>query len=44
MNFEYLPLVHRQGGLWWAIGIMATVGMAFAVYLWRKRLLARASR
>lgn len=44
MNFEYLPLVHRQGGLWWAIGIMATVGIAFAVYLWRKRLLARASR
>ena len=44
MNFEYLPLVHRQGGLWWAIGIMATVGVAFAVYLWRKRLLARASR
>ena len=32
------------GGLWWAIGIMATVGVAFAVYLWRKRLLARASR
>ena len=44
MNFEYLPLVHRQGGLWWAVGIMAGVGAAFALYLWRKRLLARSSR
>ncbi len=41
MNFEYLPLVHRQGGLWWAIGIMASVGMAFAAFLWRKRFMAR---
>ena len=44
MNFEFLPLVHRQGGLWWAIGIMATVGTAFALYLWRKRFLARSGR
>ena len=44
MNFEYLPLVHRQGGLWWAVGILAGVGAAFALYLWRKRLLARSSR
>jgi Mg2+ and Co2+ transporter CorA len=44
MNFEYLPLVHRQGGLWWAIGIMASVGMAFAAFLWRKRYMARTAR
>jgi Mg2+ and Co2+ transporter CorA len=41
MNFEYLPLIHRESGLWWAIGIMASVGMAFALLLWRKRYLAR---
>ena len=44
MNFEYLPLVHRQTGLWWAVGIMAGVGTAFAVFLWRKRFLARTTR
>ena len=44
MNFEFLPLVHEQGGLWWAIGIMASVGTGFAVFLWRKRYLARTAR
>jgi magnesium transporter len=44
MNFEFLPLIHRQGGLWWAVGIMATVGATFALYLWRKRFLARTNR
>jgi len=44
MNFEYLPLIHRERGLWWAVGIMATVGVAFALFLWRKRYLARLAR
>jgi Mg2+ and Co2+ transporter CorA len=44
MNFEYLPLVHRESGLWWAIGIMAAVGIGFALVLTRKRYLARTGR
>ena len=44
MNFEYLPLVHRQSGLWWAIGMMVCVGIGFALVLWRKRYLARTAR
>lgn len=44
MNFEYLPLVHRESGLWWAIGLMAAVGIGFALVLWRKRYLARSAR
>ena len=44
MNFEFLPLIHRQSGLWWAIGIMVSVGMGFSLLLWRKRYLARTPR
>ncbi len=44
MNFEYLPLIHRQAGLWWAIATMAIVGVAFVVVFWRKRYLARTAR
>ena len=41
MNFEYLPLIHREAGLWWAIATMTIVGLAFVVVFWRKRYLAR---
>lgn len=41
MNFEFLPLIHRQAGLWWALGVMASVAAAFAGVFWRKRYLAR---
>ena len=44
MNFEYLPLVHREGGIWWAIAIMAALGVGFIAILWRKRYLARTTR
>ena len=44
MNFEYLPLIHRQSGLWWALGIMATLALVFGAVMWRKRYLARTSR
>ena len=44
MNFEFLPLVHREGGLWWAIGIMTAGGFGFFAVLWRKRYLARTQR
>ena len=41
MNFEFLPLIHREAGLWWAISTMAVVSLAFIVVFWRKRYLAR---
>ena len=44
MNFEYLPLIHRQTGLWWAVGLMAAVFVAFVAVFWRKRYLARSAR
>ena len=44
MNFEYLPLIHRQSGLWWAIGMMTTIFGAFVAVFWRKRYLARSAR
>ncbi len=44
MNFEYLPLIHREAGLWWAVGIMAVVAIVFFVVLRRKRYLARSAR
>ena len=44
MNFEFLPLIHQQSGLWWAIGAMALVVVGLIVLFWRKRFLARTSR
>ncbi len=41
MNFEFLPLVHRQSGIWWASGIMAVVALALIALFWRKRYLDR---
>ena len=39
MNFEFIPLIHRQGGFWRAMGAMAAI--ALALLFWRKRYLAR---
>jgi magnesium transporter len=44
MNFEFLPLVHRETGIWWAIGIMTMAAIGFVGFLWRKRYLARSAR
>ncbi len=44
MNFDFLPLVHRQAGIWWALGIMTAVGLGFVGVFWRKRYLARTSQ
>jgi len=43
MNFDFLPLVHRQAGIWWATGIMAVLAIALIAVFWRKRYLARAT-
>lgn len=44
MNFEFLPLIHRQGGIWWAVGIMSLLALAVLTVFWRKRYLARSGR
>ena len=44
MNFEFLPLIHQQRGLWWAMGFMLTVAVILLLVFWRKRYLTRTSR
>ena len=44
MNFEFIPLVHRQGGFWWAMGTMALTAAGLSVFFWRKRYLERSAR
>ena len=41
MNFEFIPLVHRSGGFWWAMGAMLLIAVALVSLFWRKRYLAR---
>ncbi len=44
MNFEFIPLIHRQDGFWWAMASMAAVSAALVIVFWRKRYLARTSK
>ncbi len=44
MNFDALPLIHQQTGLWIAMGFMAVIASGLIVLFWRKRYLARSSR
>lgn len=44
MNFDVLPLVHHQGGFWWAMAGMALMAAALVVLFWRKRYLRRLER
>lgn len=44
MNFEFIPLVHRNTGFWWAMGGMGFTAITLVLVFWRKRYLARASR
>jgi Mg2+ and Co2+ transporter CorA len=44
MNFDALPLIHQQRGLWWAIGMMVVVAIGLALLFWRKRYIARSPR
>ena len=44
MNFEFLPLIHQQGGLWWALGFMGVMVAGLVLLFWRKRYLERTSR
>jgi magnesium transporter len=44
MNFEFLPLIHKADGFWWALGSMALIAVALVLLFWRKRYLARSAR
>jgi Mg2+ and Co2+ transporter CorA len=44
MNFEFIPLLHRQTGFWWAMGGMVAIAAGLGLVFWRKRYLARSSR
>jgi Mg2+ and Co2+ transporter CorA len=39
MNFDSLPLVHSNTGLWIVIGALLTIGVALSLFFWRKRYL-----
>ncbi len=41
MNFEFIPLVNKAGGFWWAMASMAGIALALVLVFWRKRYLAR---
>ena len=44
MNFDALPLIHSDGGFWWAMGSMGLTAVALALIFWRKRYLERSGR
>ncbi|MEH3085546.1 MAG: magnesium transporter CorA family protein [Xylophilus ampelinus] len=44
MNFEWIPLIHRQSGFWWALAAMGLTAVLLLLYFWRKRYLARPER
>jgi magnesium transporter len=44
MNFDFIPLLHRNNGFWLAMILMASTGLGLLVYFWRKRFIERSSR
>ena len=44
MNFDFIPLVHKAGGFWIAMGSMLFVALGLVLVFWRKRYLARTAR
>jgi len=41
MNFEFIPLLHRNSGFWWAMGGMAFIATSLSLIFWRKRYISR---
>ncbi len=39
MNFEALPLIHKQDGFWIAVGVMVATALGLGGLFWRKRYL-----
>ena len=44
MNFEFIPLIHKAGGFWIAMGLMAMMALALVAVFWRKRYLTRTAK
>jgi Mg2+ and Co2+ transporter CorA len=44
MNFEYLPLIHSDQGMWFMLAIMVLTMAIVVLVFWRKRYLARTGR
>lgn len=44
MNFDALPLIHSDTGIWIAFGLMAAIGVGLAVFFRRKRYLGTSPR
>jgi magnesium transporter len=44
MNFQFLPLIHSEHGMWVMLSMMLWVAMFVLLVFWRKRYLARTGR
>lgn len=44
MNFDFIPLLHRQTGFWWILALMLTCAIGLTAFFWRKRYLSRSNR
>jgi Mg2+ and Co2+ transporter CorA len=44
MNFDALPLIHKESGIWVAMALMLVVAAGLVALFWRKRYLARTGR
>lgn len=44
MNFEFIPLIHKADGFWWAMGSMVAIAVALIALFWRKQYLSRTRR
>ena len=44
MNFDALPLIHKESGIWMAVGFMVVIALGLSVLFWNKRYLARTGR
>ena len=41
MNFDFIPLLHKSSGFWWAMGGMALIASTLSLVFWRKRYISR---
>jgi Mg2+ and Co2+ transporter CorA len=44
MNFDFLPLIHNTGGIWWVAAIMGLAAVGLALLFWRNRYLDQKRR
>ena len=44
MNFEFIPLIHKEDGFWWAMGVMALITVTLIGFFSYKRYLTRTGK